>query len=55
MFATVKSALMAANEKWEASCSYSNEISVFGLMYRPTSYLLKLNNVICNIIIMRSQ
>ena len=32
MFVTVKSALTAANEKWEASYSHSNAISVFGLI-----------------------
>ena len=43
MFAMTKSALAAANEKLEASYMYShsNAISVFGLMYRPTSYFVE--------------
>ena len=40
-FATVKSALTTTSENWEASYFESNAVSVFGLMYRPTSYLVK--------------
>ena len=41
IFATVKSALTAANEKWEASYSHYNAMSVYGIMYRPTSYFVE--------------
>ena len=40
MFASVKSAFTAASEKREASYSHSNAISVFWMMYRPSSYIV---------------